>query len=96
MSPVAPAALSVVDHRAARGDRVDAAGVGDEPRAPVDDDTAAPRRTYSGQVAREAERLVALAVLLEDGQRELGQRLAHQVVDAGVEHVGAPGSWPSP
>ena len=45
-------------------------------------------RTYSGQVAGEAERLVALAVLLQDRQRQLGQRLADEVVDAGVEHVG--------
>ena len=37
VSPDAPAALSVVDHGAAGRDRVDAAGVGDEPRAPVDD-----------------------------------------------------------
>ena len=27
-------------------------------------------------------------VLLEDGERELGERLADQVVDAGLEHVG--------
>ena len=86
--PLAPAALQRVDDGPAGGDRVDAAGVGDEPGAAVDNERAAPACTYSGQVARVAERLVALAVLLQDGERELGQRLADEVVDALLEQVG--------
>ena len=34
------------------------------------------------QVARVAARLVALAVLLQDGERQLGERFEAQVVDA--------------
>ena len=43
---------------------------------------------YARQVAREAERLVALPVLLEDREGQLGERLAHEVVDARFEHIG--------
>ena len=37
---------------------------------------------YAGQVARVAARLVALAVLLQDRERQLGERLEAEVVDA--------------
>ena len=85
--PDAPGRLQRVDHGPTGGHRVDAAGVGDEPGAPVDDERQ--RRAHVGrEVTGEAEALVALAVLLQDGERQLGQRLADEVVDAGVEHVG--------
>src|SRR5207302_4617465 len=73
-------------HRTTRGDRVDAAGVGDEPRATVEHERQR-RLEVERQVTREAEALVALTVLLQDRQRELGQRLAHEVVHPGLEQV---------
>ena len=73
--------------RAASCDGVDASGVRDEASAAVDD--VGQRSPYVGrQVAGEAERLVALTILLQDGERQLGQRLAHEVVDSRFEHVG--------
>src|SRR5207302_11353985 len=70
-----------------RGNWVEAARVGDEARAAVEHERQRGRKV-EGQVARVADRLVALAVLLQDGQGQLGQRFAHQVVDARVEQVG--------
>src|SRR5262249_49547893 len=32
--------------------------------------------------------LVALAILLQDGEGQLSQRFTHQIVDAGVQHIG--------
>ena len=66
--------------RAAAGG-VDAAGVGDDLRAPVGD-VRQRARQVRGQVARVAARLVALAVLLQDRERQLGERLEAEVVDA--------------
>ena len=87
MSPVAPAAFSVsTTARPAATGLMPPALVMNRVRPSTTYGSAA--RTYSGQVAGEAERLVALAVLLQDGERELGERLADEVVDAGVEHVG--------
>ncbi len=74
--------------RGARGrGRVDPARVGDDLRATVRDE-----RHRAGEVRREVARvttrLVALTVLLEDGERQLRQRLQAQVVDAlGEERV---------
>jgi hypothetical protein len=81
-----PGGLEGVDDGAPGGHRIDAAGVGDE-LGPAVDEEGDGRPHVQRQVAREAERLVALAVLLEDRQRELGQGLADQVVDARLEHV---------
>ena len=39
------------------------------------------RARYAGQIARVAARLVALAILLQDRERQLGQRLEAQEVD---------------
>jgi hypothetical protein len=74
-------------HGPARGDGVDATCVGDEAGAAVEQERHG-RLHVEREVARVAERLVAHAVLLQDGQRQLGQRLTDQIVDAGVEQVG--------
>ena len=44
-------------------------------------------RQVRGEVARVAARLVALAVLLQDRERQLGERLEAEVVDALGEHA---------
>ena len=74
------------DHGAPRGHGVDAPGVGDQPRAAVEDPGDG-LLEVQGQVPRVPERLVALAVLLQDGEGQLGEGLAHEVVDAGFEQV---------
>ena len=56
-------------------------GVGDHLRAAVGDERQRPREVR-GEVARVAARLVALAILLEDRQRQLGERFEAEVVDA--------------
>src|SRR5439155_5170289 len=79
-----------LDRGPPRAERVDAAGVADHLRA-----TRGHMRERDpevrGQVLGEPERLVLLAVLLEDGERELGQRLEAEVVDARVEQRGSGG-----
>ena len=79
--------LQRVDDGPPGGHRVDAAGVGDE-LGPAVDEVRQGRPHVQREVARVAEGLVALAVLLQDGEGQLGQGLADEVVDAGVEHVG--------
>ncbi len=44
-------------------------------------------RDVGREVAGVAERLVALAILLQDGERQLGQRLTDEVVDSRFEHI---------
>ena len=61
--------------------RVDPARVGDDLGAAVGD-VRERAGEIRGKVARVAARLVALAVLLQDRERQLGQRLEAEVVDA--------------
>ncbi|MEI2654659.1 MAG: hypothetical protein V9G12_21390 [Microthrixaceae bacterium] len=80
-TPVTPWAAERADHGPTGADRVDAAGIGDQLRSPPED-VADRRGDVEGEVAGVAEQLVALAILLQDRQRQLGEGLAHQVVDA--------------
>ena len=79
-----------LDHGAAGGDRVDPTGVRDEP-GPTVDHVGQRGRHVQRKVARVAEGFVALAILLEDRQGELGQRLTDEVVDARREQRRDPG-----
>ncbi len=82
-----PSLLQRRDDSATGSDGIDAARIGDEAGAAVDDIGQRGPHVH-GEITREAERLVALAVLLQDREGELGERLAHEVVDAGFEHIG--------
>ncbi len=84
--PRHPGLLQRVDRCSAGSHRVDAARVGDELGAVTQE------RQHGADITREIsgvpERLVTLAVLLQDGERQLGERLAHEVVDTRDEKVG--------
>src|SRR5581483_2481414 len=68
-------------------DGIDASCVGDDLGATVEHEGQGGPQVQR-EIARVAQRLVSLAVLLEDGEGQLGESLTHQVVDPGVEHVG--------
>ena len=82
--PVMPSdrAVSIAARAAAGG--VDAAGVGDDLRAPLGD-VRQRAREIGREIARVAARFVALPILLEDRERELGERLEAEEVDAVLE-----------
>ncbi len=69
------------DRGARRGGRVDATGVGDDLGATVGD-VRQRAREIGRQIARVAARLVALTIFLQDRERQLGERLEAQEVDA--------------
>ena len=60
---------------------VDATGIRDHLRAPVGDEGKCAREVR-GKVARIAARLVALTILLEDRERQLGEGLEAEILDA--------------
>ncbi len=68
-------------------DGIDAAGVGDELGPPVEYVRKSHPEIHR-EVAGVAKGLVALPILLQDGQGEFGQRFAHQVVDTRGQDVG--------
>ena len=76
-----------VDRGTSRGRRVDPTGVRDQLHA-AGRDRGQGGLQVGGQVAGEAPGLVLLAVLLQDGQRQLGERLETEVVDVRVEETG--------
>ncbi len=79
--PADPELAGGLDRGPGRRRRVDAAGIGHDPRVSGGD-----RRERGGEVpgevARVAAGLVALAVLLQDRERQLRERLEAEVVDA--------------
>ena len=81
LMPVTPELARGLDRGVRGRGRVDAARVGDDLRAAVGDERQRTREVR-GKVARVAARLVALAVLLQDRERQLGERFEAEVVDA--------------